>query len=166
MDIFHSDLEKTNTPEARAVYEAATEACLGVKPTFRFATEDEDKAGIDFFVTYGNGHEVKKSVQTKVCWGPLDYGFYPYETTNGRGGPGWVFSHDPADFILWIRATDGFERWNARLYLMPPIIEYLKTNREDILRHTKKNRFGSAGVYKLWNEDTDTWLVGCCNTEN
>jgi hypothetical protein len=167
MNDFHSDLAKTNTPEARAVYGKAVSACLGMEATLLFATEDEDRMGIDFYVTYGTGHRVRKSVQVKICWGPLDYPFYPYETVNRNGGPGWVFSHDPADLLIWIRAIPAFGKyfgqWNARLYRMPPIIEYLKANEDHVLRHTKTNRFGSAGVYLLFNSDVEQWLVNSYN---
>jgi hypothetical protein len=49
---FYSDLAKTNTPEARTVYEKATAACLNIgNVTLRFTTEAEDRAGIDFYAS-------------------------------------------------------------------------------------------------------------------
>jgi hypothetical protein len=162
---FHSDLAKTDTPEARAAYERAVSACLGTEAALRFTTVDEDKNGIDFYAVYGTGHKVEKSVQAKICWGALDKPFYPYETVNGSGGPGWVFSHDPADLILWIRATTpDFEQWNARLYSMPPIIGWLKSNETYVLSKTTMNRFHRAGVYLFFNSEAERWLVGRCWT--
>jgi hypothetical protein len=162
---FYSDLAKTNTPAARDAYERAVAACLGKETSVEYATEDEDRDGTDFFVTYGAGHLVRKSVQAKVCWGGLDYPFYPYETVNGNDGPGWVFSHDPADLLLWIRTpSPDFEQLNARLYLMPLLIESLKSNKDYVLKHTKMNRYLTAGVYLFSNSDAERWLVGSCWT--
>jgi hypothetical protein len=159
---FHSDLARTNTPEAWEVYKKAMSACLDRDVKLRFATLAADKAGIDFYATYGKGHVVRKSVQVKVCWGPLGYLFYPYETRSQSGRLGWVFSHEPADLILWIRAAEDLSTWNARLYAMPPVIEWFYANKQTVLEKSKWNRQGTAALYNLWNVDTVMWLKGEC----
>jgi hypothetical protein len=57
-------------------------------------------------------------------------------------------------------AEEGFTEWNARLYRMPPIIDYFESNKSYVFSRTKMNRFGSAGLYFLRNDDAKKWLVG------